>query len=93
MSALEQRIAEALADASITAAALAALVIETEKRIAAADQTAELEREKAFDPMLSPDPIKARDAMEEAVIGAGRLRTLLPRLRTRERKGKVCQLT
>jgi hypothetical protein len=70
---------------------LAALVIETEKRIAAADQTAELEREKAFDPMLSPDPIKARDAMEEAVICAGRLRTLLPRLRTREREAKAAE--
>jgi hypothetical protein len=53
-SALEKRIAVALSS-NITAANLASLIAETETAIAAADEVAEAEREKALDPALSPD--------------------------------------
>ena len=56
---LEQRISQALADAGIASADLAALVQETESAIVVADQAAAKERERAHDPALSPDPASA----------------------------------
>jgi hypothetical protein len=80
---LEQRIAAALLDANAVSGELTILMKETEAAIIAADQTAAAERERALDPALTPDPREAHQAMEEAVLAAGRLRTLLPRLERR----------
>jgi hypothetical protein len=62
---------------------VAALISETEESIALADTTANAERVKALDLSASPDPVKARAAMENAVFIRDRLRTVLPRLYTR----------
>ena len=87
MSALEARIVAALADEDNTASNdLAALLDATEAAIIEADATADREREKAFDPSQSPDPVAARQAMEDATFAANRLRTLLPRLAARYQK-------
>lgn len=82
---LERRIAAALLDANAASGELTILMEETEAAIIAADQAVNTERERAFDPALTPDPREAHEAMEEAVLAAGRLRTLLPRL---ERRGQ-----
>ena len=55
------------------------LIAETETAIAAADEVAEAEREKALDPALSPDPKAAREAIQAAELARDRLRTLLSR--------------
>jgi hypothetical protein len=83
MAALEQKIASALADDSITSTGLAELITEVETAIVAADKAAEEEREKALDPLASPDVAKARAVMEDAAFVRDRLRTVLPRLQTR----------
>jgi hypothetical protein len=79
--ALERKISTALAaNAQTTASNLAAWVRETEAAIIAADAAAAREKERAFDPALTPDPVKARQAMEDAQFAANRPRTLRPRL-------------
>ena len=82
MSTLEERIATALTD-KILSADVEALITETEAAITDADAAAEAERTKALDPVGSPDPIKARAAMEDAAFTRDRLRTALPRLQVR----------
>jgi len=77
---LEQRIAIALADNTIVARTLAALIQETEQAIVEAEQTATTTQQQALDPILSPDPIKAREAAQFAEFAARRLRNVLPRL-------------
>ena len=77
---LEGRIASALAVDEITSAALSVLLAEAYAAIIEVDAIAEEERVKAMDPALSPDPRKARAAMEDATFAANRLRTLQPRL-------------
>jgi hypothetical protein len=42
-----------------------------------------MEREKALDPLASPDAAKARASMEDAAFTRDRLRTVLPRLQAR----------
>jgi hypothetical protein len=80
---LEQRIAAALADNKIDSSALATLIAETDAAVTDADQEAITAREQALDPIASPDPTKARAAMESAVFTRDRLRTVLPRLQTK----------
>jgi hypothetical protein len=80
---LEQRITAALADADMNSADLATLIQETETAIVAAEQSAEAERTKGLDPTLSPDAKAAREAMQAAEFARDRLRTVLPRLRSR----------
>ncbi len=80
---LEQRIASALTADDTKAADIAALIAETEIAIAAADKAADIEREKALDPLASPDAARARAAMEDAAFARDRLRSVLPRLRER----------
>jgi hypothetical protein len=82
MSTLEERIATALSE-DIASADVEALIAETEAAIAAANAAAEAERTKALDPIASPDAAKARAAMEDAAFTCDRLRTVLPRLKTR----------
>jgi hypothetical protein len=77
---LEQRIAAALADNKIDSSALATLIAETEAATADADKAAIQAREQALDPIASPDPTKARAAMEQASFTRDRLRNVLPRL-------------
>ena len=55
---LEQRIATALSS-DTTSDAISILIAEVETAIVAADKTAEAEREKALDPLASPDAAKA----------------------------------
>jgi hypothetical protein len=83
MSDLEQRIATALTADDIISSDLSQLIAKTDAAITAADETAEEERARALDPALSPDPKAARQAMEDALFSAGRLKTLLPRLQKR----------
>src|SRR5450631_672279 len=83
MTTLEQKIASALADDSITSTALAELITEVETAIIAADKAAEAEREKALDPLASPDADKAHEAMQKVEFSRDRLRTALPRLQQR----------
>jgi hypothetical protein len=80
-----QKIASALAD-DISSGDLAALISETEAAIAKADATADEERTKALDPVLSPDATSAREAMQAAEFARDRLRTVLPRLQNRLRE-------
>ncbi len=82
MTELEKRITVALTDA-ITSAELDALIEETETAIVTADAAADAERERALDPLASPDVGKARAAMEDAAFTRDRLRTVLPRLQIR----------
>jgi hypothetical protein len=79
---LEQRIATALSSET-TSNVVAILIAEVETAIVAADKAAEAEREKALDPLASPDAAKARAAMEDAAFTRDRLRNVLPRLQGR----------
>jgi hypothetical protein len=82
--ALEKKISDALSNNNNLASAdLSNLVTETEAAIIAADQAAEAEHARALDPALSPDPVQARAAMEDAAFSRDRLKTLLPRLKHR----------
>jgi hypothetical protein len=85
---LEQRIAVALSDSDIASSDLAALITEVEAAVAAADDAAITAREQALDPIVMPDPAKARAAMEAAAFNRDRLRTVLPRLQQHFRE--VC---
>jgi hypothetical protein len=90
MSTLEERIAIALTD-EISSVDVEALINETQAAIEAADAAAQVERVKALDPIASPDAAKARAAMEDAAFTRDRLRTVLPRLRTRLKEMKAAE--
>ena len=79
---LEERIATALSS-DIASDVVAILIAEVETAIVAADKAAEMEREKALDPLASPDAAKARVSMEDAAFTRDRLRNVLPRLQAR----------
>src|SRR6516162_253429 len=83
---IEQKIASALSNDAITSADIAKLIAETEAAIIEADATAETERSKALDPLLSPDADHARSGMDAATFARDRLRTVLPRLQARHRE-------
>jgi hypothetical protein len=80
---LEQRVVKALTDETITANDLAALVEDATAAIGIAKNEATAAEATALDPLLSPDPVKARAVMEDAKFRATRLRNLLPRLQER----------
>jgi hypothetical protein len=63
---LEQRIGAVLTDDYTKSSVIAALVAETETAIVVADENAKLEQERVFDPLASPDPKAAREAMQAA---------------------------
>jgi len=79
---LEQRIATAFS-CDTASDVVAILIAEVETAIVAADKAAEMEREKALDPLASPDAAKARASMEDAAFTRDRLRNVLPRLQAR----------
>ena len=81
----EKQISAALTNRDIRSDALAALIVDTEAAIAQAEQAAEAERAKSLDPLRSPDPAVARQAMEDAAFAADRLRTMLPKLQAKYR--------
>jgi hypothetical protein len=88
MANLEKRIVAVLSD-EISSKDLLALITETESAINAAAETIEAERAKSLDPVLCPNPTKARAAMERAALARDRLGTLLPRLRDRHAKASA----
>lgn len=81
--ALGQRAARVLNSDSITSAEINLLIDETAAAITEGEAVAAEEKQRAFDPALSPDPKSARERMEDALFKVGRLKTLLPRLEQR----------
>ena len=81
--ALEKRIAAALAATDMTADVIADLVAEAEEAMIAADEAVEAEYERAHDVLISPDPDKAREALQLAEFRRDRLRTALTQLKAR----------
>ena len=77
---LEQRISTALADPQVTSTDLMELIDETELAVAAAEETARAEYEKALDPIASPDAAKAKQSIWAAEFSRDRLRAFLSRL-------------
>ena len=74
-----------LAEDNTNSSVIAALVSETETAITAADQDAKLDcqGERALDPLATPDPKAAREAMQAAEFMQTWLRTALLRLQRR----------
>jgi hypothetical protein len=83
---LEQRISTVLTDDNRKSSVIAALIAETETAVIAADENAKLEQERVFDPLASPDPKAAREAMQAAEFMQTWLRTALLRLQRRLRE-------
>ena len=83
---LEQRISTVLTDDNSESSVIAALIAETETAIVAADEDAKLEQEKAFDPLASPDPKAAQEAVQAAEFMQTWLRSALLRLQRRLRE-------
>jgi hypothetical protein len=80
---LERRIGAVLTDDYTKSSVIAALIAETETAIVAADEDAKLEQERVFDPLASPDPKAAREAMQAAEFMQTWLRSALLRLQRR----------
>jgi hypothetical protein len=69
-STLDERIASALANAKITSAEVMELIAETEAALTMAEQRAEAEREKALNPIASPDASEAERLAWAAELSA-----------------------
>jgi FtsZ-binding cell division protein ZapB len=82
-SVLEEKITSALANARIASMELRELIPETEAALAAAEAPAQAEREKALDPVASPDSAKAERSVWAAEFRRDRLRSSLTHLRQR----------
>ena len=65
---------------------MAELLTELDTAIAAAEQFAKSEQERSLDPLQMPDPHAARQAADDALFSANRLRTLQGRLLPRFRQ-------
>src|SRR6516165_4751650 len=84
MEDFEEKIITALSgNGRQTSTDVAALLDELEAAVVTAEQTAKLEHDRSHDPSATPDPVAARQVMEDAAFRVGRLKTLLPRLRHR----------
>jgi hypothetical protein len=79
----EQQLVAALGSRDISSNDLYSLVEETQLAIITADNDAKVAEAMALDPMQSPDPSEARRAMEDAQFLAARLRSVLPKLKSR----------
>jgi hypothetical protein len=77
---LEQQIAQALTNPDVASADLDELISKTEEAVAEAAATAQAEREKALDPIASPDAAKAEQSVWAAELRRDRLRSSLVRL-------------
>ena len=80
---LEQKIAAALANPRVASADLDELISETEQSVAETEKTAQAEREKALDPVASPDGAEAEKLVWALELRRDRLRSSLSRLRRR----------
>jgi hypothetical protein len=80
---LEEKITSALANGRIGSVELRELIPETEAAHAAAEATAQAEREKALDPVASPDSAKAERSVWAAEFTRDRLRSSLTHLHQR----------
>ena len=76
----QQQIAQALTNSHVTLADLDELISKTEEAVAEAAATAQAEREKALDPIASPDAAKAEQSAWAAELRRDRLRSSLVRL-------------
>src|SRR5262249_54411289 len=86
MTTLEQRIGAALTDDNSESSLIATLIDETETAIVAADENTKLEQERVFDPLVSPDPKAAHEAIQAAEFMQTWLRSALLRLQRRLRE-------
>jgi hypothetical protein len=82
-SSLEQRTASALGNAAISSVDLADLIPQTEAALTTAEAKAKAERERALDPIASPDAAEAERAAWVAELNQDRLRSSLFRLQQR----------
>jgi hypothetical protein len=80
---LETRIASALTNEDIASRELAVLLTELEAAVSVADAVAEAAREKALDPIASPDAGQAEQSAWSAKVNRDRLSSLLSRVRQR----------
>ena len=80
---LDQRIANALADAKTTSAEVMELIAETEAALTAAEAKAQAERERALDPIASPDAAEAERSAWAAELNRDRLHSFCSQLRQR----------
>jgi hypothetical protein len=80
---LEERITSALANPSVTSAELRGLIPETQAALTAAEATAQSEREKALNPVTSPDSAEAGQVVWTAEFRRDRLWSFLSHLRQR----------
>jgi hypothetical protein len=79
---LEQRCVAALTGSDkITSDEIDGLMAELDQAIVTAKETAEAERQRALDPVRSPDAAKARAIMDVAIFAVERLRTLVGKLK------------
>jgi hypothetical protein len=85
----EHRVVAALTADDVTGDGLAALLTEMAAAVAAADAAAKTEHERALDPVVSPNPVKAHQAMKVAAFTAARLRALQPRLERRHQEASA----
>jgi hypothetical protein len=83
---LEQRAVAALSTDGVSVTELAELIREVEAALPAAYAAAEEVRREGADPLLSPDPVVARERVIAAELAYDRLGSLLSRLETRHRQ-------
>jgi hypothetical protein len=79
----EQKISLALTNPNIGSTDLIELIAEVGEAVVAAEKSAAAEKAKALDLVASPDSSKAHDAVVAAELTRDRLRTILPKLRSR----------
>jgi hypothetical protein len=90
---LEQRAVAALSNDGASVTELAELVREVEAALPAAHATAEEARREGADPLLSPDPVLARERVIAAELAYERADSLLPQLETRRRQLAAAERT
>jgi hypothetical protein len=80
---LDQRIASALANSNTTSAEVMELIAETEAALTAAEAKAQAERERALDPIASPDAAEAERSAWAAELNRDRLHSFCSQLQQR----------
>jgi hypothetical protein len=88
---LEQKIATSLANPHIASVELMDLTRETERALGEAEATAKAERERAFDPVRSPDAAEAERSVWVAEFRRDRLRSFFSQLRQRLAEVKTAE--
>jgi hypothetical protein len=90
---LEQRAVASLSNDGISVTELAELIREVEGALAAAYAAAEEARREGADPLLSPDPVLARERVIAAELAYERADSLLSKLETRRRQLAAAERT